>query len=65
LAIADVSPRHLFQGDEIFLDTLRKGSKTFLRLTLEGEPSNLGFQLSGLVDGEPLAAVPNRSIEWS
>ena len=65
VSIGAVSPQHLFQGDEIFLDTLQSGSRTFLRLTLEGEPSNIGFHLSGLVDDEPLAAVPNRALEWS
>lgn len=64
VSIGAVSPQHLFQGDEISLDTLKSGSRTFLRLTLEGEPSNVGFHLSGLVDGEPLAAVPNRALEW-
>jgi hypothetical protein len=65
VSIGAVSPQHLFQGDEIFLDTLQSGSRTFLRLTLEGKPSNIGFHLSGLVDGEPLAAVPNRALEWA
>ena len=63
--IAEVSPKHLFNGDEIFLDTLSPQTNTFLRLTISGEPSNIGFHLSGLVNGEPLAAVPNRAIEWS
>ena len=63
--IAEVSPRHLFNGDEIFLDTLSPQTSTFLRLTISGEPANIGFHLSGLVNGEPLAAVPNRAIDWS
>ena len=65
VGIAEVSPQHLFNGDEIFLDTLAPQSRTFLRLTISGEPSNIGFHLSGLVDGEPLAAVPNRALDWS
>ena len=65
VSIAQVSPKHLFNGDEIFLDTLAPNSKTFLKLAIEGEPSNIGFHLSGLVDGEPLAAVPNKAIDWS
>jgi len=63
--IADVSPSHMFKDEEIFLDTLRPNTSTFLLLTLEGKPSSIGFQLSGLVEGEPLAAVPNRAIEWN
>ncbi len=65
VSIGAVSPSHLFMGDEISLDTLAANSRTFLRLTLEGEPSSIGFHLSGLVDGEPLAAVPNRALDWS
>ena len=65
VSIADVSPKHLFNGDEIFLDTLSPLTSTFLRLSISGEPSNIGFHLSGLVNGEPLAAVPNRAIDWS
>ena len=65
VSIAEVSPKHLFNGDEIFLDTLSPLTSTFLRLSFSGEPSNIGFHLSGLVNGEPLAAVPNRAIDWS
>ena len=65
VSIGAVSPSHLFIGDEISLNTLAAHSRTFLRLTLEGEPSSIGFHLSGLVNGEPLAAVPNRALEWS
>lgn len=65
VSIVQVSPQHLFNGDEIFLDTLGPNSKTFLKLAVEGQPSNIGFHLSGLVDGEPLAAVPNKAIDWS
>ena len=65
VSIAEVSPKHLFNGDEIFLDTLSPLTSTFLRLSISGEPSNIGFHLSGLVNSEPLAAVPNRAIDWS
>ena len=64
VGITAVSPSHLFLGDEIFLDTMPAGSSMFLSLTLEGSPSSLGFQLSGLVDDQPLAAVPNRALDW-
>ena len=64
VGISSVSPSRLFQDDEIFLDTLSAGSKVFLSLTLQGNPTSLGFQLSGLVDGEPLAATPNRALDW-
>ena len=43
----------------------RKKSQIFLRITLEGESANLALELSGLVEGEPLAATPNKIIEWA
>ena len=64
VGISSISPSRLFQEDEIFLDTLSAGSRVFLSLALEGSPTSLGFQLSGLVAGEPLAATPNRALDW-
>ena len=64
LSIIDVSPNYLSKEDEIFIDILPKKSQIFLRITLEGESANLALELSGLVEGEPLAATPNKIIEW-
>ncbi|GIS43318.1 MAG: hypothetical protein Ct9H90mP16_03880 [Candidatus Poseidoniales archaeon] len=52
----------LFDGDEIFLDTLETGSTRFIQLELEGTAAGLDLQLSGLVDGKPLAAIPARAL---
>ena len=60
--ISDVSPNSLFDGDEIFLDTLDVGCTRFLRLKLEGEAEGLDLHLSGLVEGKPLAAIPARAL---
>ena len=60
--VADVSPASLFDGDEIFLDTLDPGTTRFLRLSLEGSADSLDLHLSGLVGGKPLAAVPARAL---
>ena len=62
VGIGGVSPKHLFQGDEVFLDKLTPRSTTFLRVTITGDPSVLGFHLSGVVGGNPVAAVPMSSI---
>ena len=62
--IGGVSPKHLFQGDEVFLDKLAPRSTTFLRVTITGNPSVIGFHLSGVVEGDPVAAVPMNSIRW-
>ncbi|MEE3269871.1 MAG: hypothetical protein VX204_02005 [Candidatus Thermoplasmatota archaeon] len=64
VGILSVSPQRMYQDGEVFLDTLTAGSKTFIGIELEGSPTTIGFHLSGLVDGEPLAAVPNKSLDW-
>ncbi len=60
--LSKVSPVSLFDGDEIFLDTLEAGSTRFIQLELEGTAAGLDLQLSGLVDGKPLAAIPARAL---
>ena len=60
--LSKVSPASLFDGDEIFLDTLETGSTRFIQLELEGTAAGLDLQLSGLVDGKPLAAIPARAL---
>ena len=60
--ITKVSPNSLYDGDEIFLDTLQVGSTRFLTLQLEGNASGLDLHLSGLVEGKPLAAIPARAL---
>ncbi len=60
--ITKVSPNSLYDGDEIFLDTLEVGSTRFLRLQLEGKAIGLDLHLSGLVEGKPLAAIPARAL---
>ena len=64
VGIGGVSPKRLFQGDEVFLGKLAPRSTTFLRVTITGDPSVLGFHLSGVVGGDPVAAVPMSSIRW-
>ncbi len=60
--ITKVSPTSLYDGDEIFLDTLDVGTTRFLRLELEGTATGLDLHLSGLVEGKPLAAIPARAL---
>jgi len=64
VGISSVSPNRMYQDGEVFLDTLPAGSKTFVGIELAGSPATIGFHLSGLVGGEPLAAVPNKSLDW-
>ena len=60
--LSKVSPASLFDGDEIFLDTLEAGATRFVQLKLEGTAAGLDLQLSGLVQGKPLAAIPARAL---
>ncbi len=60
--ITQVTPKALFDGDEIFLDTLEVGTTRFIRLCLEGDAELLDLHLSGLVDGKPLAAIPAKAL---
>ena len=62
--IVEVYPKHLFQDDQIYLGKLNSDSITFFRVGIEGSPEFIGFQLSGLVGGEPFAASPIKAIKW-
>ena len=64
VSIAKVSPEHMFEDREIFLDTLNPGTKRFLSLEISGNPSLIELEVSGLIDGEPLAAVPREAISF-
>ena len=63
--IAKVSPEHMFENNEVFLDTLNPETKRFLSLEISGDPSLIELEVSGLVDGEPLAAVPREAISFN
>ena len=62
VSIEKVSPNHMFEKGEIFLDSLEPNAKKFLRLEIGGNPSLIELEVSGLVAGEPLAAVPREAI---
>ena len=63
-SITKVSPDHMFEDNEVFLDTLSPKTKRFLSLEISGSPSLLELEVSGLVDGEPLAAVPREALSF-
>ena len=63
-SITKVSPNHMFEDNEVFLDTMSPETKRFLSLEISGSPSLLELEVSGLVDGEPLAAVPREAISF-
>jgi hypothetical protein len=54
--IDSVTPRFLFSGDEIFLDSMNVGNKTFVSVELSGTATSVDIELNGRLDGEPAAS---------
>ena len=62
VSIEKVSPSHMFEKGEVFLDSIEPETKKFLRLEIGGSPSLIELEVSGLIAGEPFAAVPREAI---
>lgn len=60
--VGTVVPEAMAEGDELFLGELSANSDRFLRVDLEGSAEGLDIHLSGLVGGEPIAAIPTRAV---
>ena len=54
--VVHVEPRFLFQGEEVFLDTMGPGHRTYLVVELSGTAAQVDLELNGRMDGEPFAA---------
>jgi hypothetical protein len=63
--ISKVEPRLLYRSHEVFVDTLAKGTRFFLKVELTGGGNALDIHLSGIVDGSPMAAKPTQTITRS
>ena len=53
LSVEHVEPRLLYQGEEVFVDTIAKGTTIFLTVDLAGEATQVDVELNGHVDGVP------------
>ena len=53
LSVDHVDPRLLHQGEEVFVDTIAKGTTIFLTIDLAGEATQVDIELNGHVDGVP------------
>ncbi len=60
--VSNVEPKLLTRDHEIFLDTINSNSRLFVQVTLSGSSDSLDIHLSGIVDGEPMAAKMSRTI---
>ena len=61
--VVHVEPRFLFQGEEVFLDTMGKGHRTYLIVELDGPANHVDVELNGRMDGEPFAARGPETLE--
>ena len=58
--VVNVEPRFLYNGEEVFIDTINEGSRTFLAVELNGDSDCVDIELNGIMDDIPMAArIPN------
>ena len=60
--IKSVTPRFLFSGEEIFLDSMTEGNKTFLSVELFGNANSVDIELNGRLEGEPSACRASKTL---
>ncbi|MCS5533856.1 MAG: hypothetical protein NZ736_06330 [Candidatus Poseidoniaceae archaeon] len=54
--VVNVEPRFLYNGEEVFVDVVNEGSRTFLAVELEGVSDCVDIELNGKMDEIPMAA---------
>jgi hypothetical protein len=54
--VENVEPRFLNRGEEVFLDTMASGNRTFIMAEISGTATAVDIELNGRMDGEPSAA---------
>tara|TARA_B110000438_G_scaffold101200_1_gene100139 strand:+ start:3467 stop:5725 length:2259 start_codon:yes stop_codon:yes gene_type:complete len=54
--VVNVDPRFLHNGEEVFVDTINVGSRTFLAVELEGSSDCVDIELNGKMNLVPMAA---------
>lgn len=54
--VENVEPRFLNRGEEVFLDTMANGNRTFIMVEISGTANTVDVELNGRMDGEPTAA---------
>ena len=61
-SVEKVEPKLLHRSNEIFLDTIHDNTRVFIRVDLTGNAESTDIYLSGMVNGEPMAAKPANTI---
>ena len=54
--VVNVDPRFLHNGEEVFVDTINAGSRTFLAVELEGSSDCVDIEFNGKMNNIPMAA---------
>ena len=61
--VKHVEPRFLHRGEEVFLDTMAVGNRTFIMAELMGDAGVVDIELNGRMDGEASAArIPSTLV---
>ena len=61
-SVEKVEPKLLHRSNEVFLDTIHDNTRVFIRVDLTGNAESTDIYLSGMVNGEPMAAKPANTI---
>ena len=61
--VVHAEPRFLFQGEEVFLDTMGPGHRAYLIVELSGPAQRVDVELNGRMDGQPFAARVPETLE--
>ena len=54
--VEHVEPRFLHRGEEVFLDTMVEGNRTFIMAELSGDATSVDIELNGRMEGQASAA---------
>lgn len=60
--LGSVTPRFLYSGYEVFLDSMNSGNKTFISVELLGNANSVDIELNGRMNGEPFACRASKSL---
>ena len=60
--MGSVTPRFLYSGYEVFLDSMNSGNKTFISVELLGNANSVDIELNGRMNGEPFACRASKSL---
>ena len=60
--VVHVEPRFLFQGEEVFLDTLKEGHRVYVYVELRGPADSVDVELNGRMEQVPFASRVPRTV---